>query len=597
MIVQLAKYMILVPEFRQEYVFDKLDELNTVHVSCQNKSISANCVIQIKGDLETLRKASLILQSISTSNSLTEHPKESLQKLCDTLVSMYNEKVYHKNAINSKQQELSEYTMLGRVDWIKLNEISTRGIELTFATQSLKKTIPDEVILINVDSKNSYFLGFNCRKKIESSATIIQVDIPKNAKLQKEIEYLEEEIRSLNKELEELAQSVSFDQLVKSINALQQDLNYKEALEKYSKKLFEGKVLLLECWLPEYKKAEFEKQMEPESLVFWKEHIDEKDTPPVLLRNSKFVQLLEPVVELFALPKYHELDLTPFLTPFFLLFFGLCVGDAGYGILVVLLSYILKPYVSQGIGQMLKLVRFFGFATILMGIFTGTFMGIALVEVNFFEHYKALFLDSSNIFNLALILGGVQILFGVLVRIINKWIQYGFLHTLSSVGWLIVLSMTAYIIAQGSSTIQFTFTYKAILSLALILILFFNSPGKNVFLQVGSGVWELYTSITGIFGDLLSYIRLFALSVASSILGLVINQIAVEFGKAPYIGPVIFIAILVFGHALNMMIALLGAFVHTMRLTFVEFYKNAGFVGGGVKYQIFRLKNSNRYAT
>ena len=100
-------------------------------------------------------------------------------------------------------------------------------------------------------------------------------------------------------------------------------------------------------------------------------------------------------------------------------------------------------------------------------------------------------------------------------------------------------------------------------------------------------------AVTGIFGDLLSYIRLFALGVASSILGLVVNQMAVAFGKAPYVGPVIFFLIIVIGHTANLAISSLGAFVHPMRLTFVEFYKNAGFKGGGKAYQPFAKQKNH----
>jgi len=106
----------------------------------------------------------------------------------------------------------------------------------------------------------------------------------------------------------------------------------------------------------------------------------------------------------------------------------------------------------------------------------------------------------------------------------------------------------------------------------------------------------MYNTITGIFGDLLSYIRLFALGIASSILGLVINQMAISFGSAKYIGPVIFILFVVVGHTANLAISSLGAFVHPMRLTFVEFYKNAGFKGGGKPYQPFS-KQRNHLST
>ena len=123
--------------------------------------------------------------------------------------------------------------------------------------------------------------------------------------------------------------------------------------------------------------------------------------------------------------------------------------------------------------------------------------------------------------------------------------------------------------------------------------LFFSDPGVNVFARIGKGVWDVYSMVTGIFGDLLSYIRLFALGLSSAILGFVINDIGLQIlGSSKILGPVFFVIFLLLGHTLNILISSLGSFVHPMRLTFVEFYKNAGFKGGGEEYKPFKkLRN------
>jgi V/A-type H+-transporting ATPase subunit I len=119
-------------------------------------------------------------------------------------------------------------------------------------------------------------------------------------------------------------------------------------------------------------------------------------------------------------------------------------------------------------------------------------------------------------------------------------------------------------------------------------VLFFSDPSVNIFMRVGKGVWDIYSTVTGIFGDLLSYIRLFALGLSSAILGFVINDIGLQIlGSSKILGPVFFVIFLVIGHTLNILISSLGSFVHPMRLTFVEFYKSAGFKGGGEEYKPF----------
>jgi V/A-type H+/Na+-transporting ATPase subunit I len=108
----------------------------------------------------------------------------------------------------------------------------------------------------------------------------------------------------------------------------------------------------------------------------------------------------------------------------------------------------------------------------------------------------------------------------------------------------------------------------------------------------GLGLWNTYNMATGLLGDLLSYIRLFALGISSAILGFVFNSLAVSMsGSIPVVSAIVMVIILVFGHSINLFMSGLGAFVHPMRLTFVEFYKNAGFTGGGKKYNPFRKIN------
>jgi len=127
-----------------------------------------------------------------------------------------------------------------------------------------------------------------------------------------------------------------------------------------------------------------------------------------------------------------------------------------------------------------------------------------------------------------------------------------------------------------------------VLIVAGILILVLNHPKRNVFMNIGAGLWDVYSMATGLLGDILSYIRLFALGISSAILGLVFNNMAMNMKPDHIIfGPLVMIIILIIGHSITIFMSALGAFVHPIRLTFVEFYKNAGFTGGGKAYKPF----------
>jgi V/A-type H+-transporting ATPase subunit I len=226
-----------------------------------------------------------------------------------------------------------------------------------------------------------------------------------------------------------------------------------------------------------------------------------------------------------------------------------------------------------------------------MGILFGNFFGIELGKVAFLSGLNPLFLDSSKIFMLSLIIGGVQILFGLGIKAVNQMRQSGFLFALGSIGWIVLIMnfvLFSFIIDKNSPVSEsLEIIKKGVYIASALLVLLFTDPAAKIHMRFASGLWNFYSTITGIFGDLLSYIRLFALGLSSSILGLVVNKMAIAFGEISLIGPILFILIIVFGHVGNLAISSLGAFVHPLRLTLVEFYKNAGFTGGGKKYNPF----------
>jgi V/A-type H+-transporting ATPase subunit I len=369
------------------------------------------------------------------------------------------------------------------------------------------------------------------------------------------------------------------------------------------------------------------------------------------------MKLFEPIGDLFALPDYKELDLTPFFAPFFLLFFGFCVGDTGYGILFLVGATIFKFKASKEMKPILSLLQVLGVSTIILGAVSGTVFGINLIDTgyalneaaisnlkallpsdllaniqpllgehfatkdeyvkalsailgeenfalyktdllknaisdfNFLNKFRYLLLDANSMFNFALILGVIQIIFGICVRAANKIKQFGFLHGLSSIGWAMAFIVGIIFVGGDKAGLlsleKFKILFYSLMGLSGVFIVFFNNPSASIFASFGGGLYDIYGTATGVFGDLLSYIRLFALGISSAILGLVFNQIAVQFLEIKYIGWLPFVLLLVFGHGINIFLASLGAFIHPMRLTFVEFYKNAGFVGGGKQYKPF----------
>jgi V/A-type H+-transporting ATPase subunit I len=416
------------------------------------------------------------------------------------------------------------------------------------------------------------------------------------SELEKYISTVENKIQELNNDFDSLAAS-AIHILKTEKEQIQTALEFDQVILNTQKE-FGDQLMILEGWVPSTMKMQIDEYLEKKHIIFISEKATPKDKAPILLQNGRFSKLFEPIGKIFSLPAYYELDLTVFFAPFFMLFFGFCLGDAGYGLLFLIGAGLYKLTAPNAIKPYLTLIQYLGMAAILFGIVSGTLFGINLIEtdITLTSKIRSLFLKPASMFNLALLLGAVQIIFGMCLKAANQIKQYGFVYGLGTFGWLfIILGCVVYLVLTNQKIIE---SNKLILYSILLVggffILFFSDPEAGIFIRFGKGIWDIYSTVTGIFGDLLSYIRLFAIGLSSSILGYVINDIGLTILHAsPVIGPVMFTIFLLVGHTLNIMISTLGSFVHPMRLTFVEFYKNAGFIGGGKEYKPF-LKYNNR---
>lgn len=357
----------------------------------------------------------------------------------------------------------------------------------------------------------------------------------------------------------------------------------------------DDKLMLLQGWAPASKQQEIVDYLRKEEVYYEVSDPQPGDDVPIELNNKGFFKLFEPIMRLYMLPKYNELDLTPFFAPFFMVFFGLCLGDSGYGLFMVLgvtIYRLVAKNISASVKPILTLIQILGTSTFFCGLLTGTFFGFNLYETDipFFQKMRdLLFLNNQWMFNLALILGAIQIIFGMVLKAVNQHIQFGFKYAISTIGWIILLLSIAVAYFLPSVLRLGGTVHLVILGMAAIMIFFFNSPGKNIFMNIGLGFWDSYNMATGLLGDVLSYVRLFALGLSGGILASVFNSLAV--GMSPdnkILGPIVIVIIFLIGHSINMFMNILGAMVHPMRLTFVEFFKNSGYEGGGKEYKPFK---------
>lgn len=473
------------------------------------------------------------------------------------------------------------------------NKFANIGIQFRFFTCNEKKFNEDwkkdyYLEIINSLGGSLYFVILQLdNQEISIDAEEIKMPEETITILQQKFEKNKERIEKIQVEFDDFAANY-IEILHKTKQEFQSKTDFHLALNNTESQADE-KVMFLEGWIPEEKKEELEKFLDQQTVVYVSARPGKEENVPILLKNSKFAKLFEPIGGLFSLPSYVELDLTPFFAPFYMLFFGLCVGDTGYGIILLAGTLFFRNRVNPSLKPALTLAAFLGASTVIMGLLSGTFFGLYLGDFDFMP-FKELFLQPMVMFYLSIAIGLAQILFGMSIKVANQIKQRGFKYGLSTIGWiLLILTLVLFMGGEkaGLNLAGLSILKTVLFSVSLGLIFLFNNPDKNIFANLGLGVYEAYNMVTGVFGDMLSYIRLFALGISSSILGLVFNQISIQFLSIKYFGWIPFLALILIGHGLNIFLACLGAFVHPMRLTFVEFYKNAGFSGGGKQYKPF----------
>jgi V/A-type H+/Na+-transporting ATPase subunit I len=602
MIIPMTKYSFLIYHRDYDQFLDDLRNMGVVHLIEKQVEITDEIREQYQL-IDRVDKAIRFLnkrQVEPSDKQISEKGKEVFEQITE----MQSRMEHQHHALVNLQKELNELAPWGDFSSDLLKKLQENGINFRFFVTQTRKFDPSwpeyyPVEVINRTGGNVYFVVIeNGFEEIDISAEEFRFPKHSLSELRELLDKAHQELQEIETHFNELA-ATSVPALEKYKNQLIQDVEYVKA-RYHTLHEAEDRLMIIEGWVPENKKEEIDKYLETSGIVHITSEAIQEEKVPIMLKNKGFSSKFEVLGELYSLPKYNELDLTPFFAPFYTLFFGFCLGDAGYGLLIAIATLFARKKVQKELKSVVSLVFYLGLATIFFGLIGGTFFGINLYESNLpvysslQKYFEAEGTDINNLlFYLSLILGGLQIVFGMILKAINETIQFGWKLALGTIGWILLIigSVTVYSLNEfaGIEMEVLQPVFYGVLGLSGLLILFLNNLKRNILMNFGVGLWNSYNMVTGIVGDLLSYIRLFALGISSAILGFVFNSLAVSMsGDIPVLSIVIMVIILVIGHSINLFMSGLGSFVHPMRLTFVEFYKNAGFAGGGKKYNPFR---------
>lgn len=601
MIAKMKKLTFLVYHKEYDAFLKSIRDLGVVHVATKAQGSAENAALQ-----ESIRLSARYTAAIKMLQGLNVQPAaahtgdaskgtEALAEIED--VQQQIQQVAHK--LQAVEKELVQLEPWGDFDPKSVARLRDAGYQIDFYICSDKQFKEEWVDLYNATEINHvgsklYFVtvmpkGENIDLEVETAklpdCSLSDLHVRK--------ENLAKQSEALQARLKDLAASV-----VPDLQAAQAQVHSQIEFSKVvlnTDSLADNKLMLLQGWAPADCVSKIKDFLESKEVYYEVADPTPENDVPILLDNKGFFRLFEPIMRLYMLPKYNELDLTPFFAPFFMLFFGLCLGDSGYGLfmlLAVTVYRLVAKNISASMKPILTLVQLLGASTMVCGLLTGTCFGFNLYDIQLplFQSLKeAISLDNQQMFNLSLILGGVQIIFGMILKAVNQTIQFGFKYAVATIGWLFILVSTAIAFAAPGFIPMGGTVHMVFLAIGVLMAYLYNSPGKNVFVNIGLGLWDSYNMATGLLGDVLSYVRLFALGLSGGILASVFNSLAVGMSPDNVIaGPIVMVLIFVIGHAINMFMNVLGAMVHPMRLTFVEFFKNSGYEGGGKEYKPFK---------
>ena len=602
MIVPMHKFSFLV--FHQDYTdfLEKVREIGVIHLIEKQEEVSD----EILEKYDLIRNVQSVVKQLNKREAEPKKPSKNLdgQKAFEEVSALYQKLEEKYQQLTLLQKEISHVRPWGEFSKKTLEKLAGEDLYVKFFTspasrfnEDWQKEYPVEVI--GHHAGQVYFI------LVQKGDEEPEIDADEIRAPETSVSELIHYEKELKKELEEINRNLD-EHAAKSLEAIKtygyqvkETVDYQKVVENTDKQADE-KVMMLEGWVPDEKKDDLIAYLEKNNILYVAQKAIQEDKAPILLKNKKFAKKFEMLGDLYSLPKYGELDLTPFFAPFYMLFFGFCLGDAGYGILMGAAALLMKKKVRKEMKEIMGLIFYLGVSTFAFGVISGVFFGIPLYETSLpvYKDLAARFEQQGTdinmlLFYLSLVLGGIQIIFGLILKAINETRQFGWKFAVGTAGWIVLItgSIALYAISEVADIpfADLNPVLYTLLGVSGVMILLLNNMNRNILMNFGIGLWNTYNMVTGILGDLLSYIRLFALGISSAILGFVFNSLAVEMsGSIPVISVLVMVVILVVGHGINLFMSGLGAFVHPMRLTFVEFYKNAGFSGGGKQYNPFK---------
>ena len=585
MITKMTKYTFLLLSRETEAFLREVQDLGVLDITRSRKPVDA-----VSGQL--YREAEQI-----------RHEMDTIER-CDYSRDEHHGAIAAK--LSAAEAALEEKKHWGDLDADKVRALREAGCQLHFHTVPVKKFNPAwmeryAIEEIERDDKVVRFVLVDRGPESTNDFPLREtpVAVESLAEIAADIEMQKQALASREAEME--ARKEDLPAMRQAWADKMQELQRYLAAD-HAGKAAEDYITVLTGFAPAEEYDQLKAALDEKAIYYVAEPATTADNPPIHLKNNWFARNFETLTGMYGMPVYDEFDPTPVLAPFFLLFWSFCMGDAGYGLLLIALGLLLwkKPgFDLLGLKKHWRLVTTLGVGTFFIGILLGTFFGINLKEVSWIPEglRKLMLVGKTEIggsqYDIAMVaaiaIGVFHICLAMIIKAVGITRRAGFKEAISTWGW-VILVVGGLVVAGLALTqvLDATATKIAVIAVGVLSVLgifIFNKPGRNPLMNIGAGLWDTYQMATGLLGDVLSYIRLYALGLAGGMLGSAFNNLGMMvLGDNPTWQWPFFLLIVLIGHALNFAMSCLGAFVHPLRLTFVEYFKNSGYEGKGQEY-------------
>ncbi len=581
----MTKYDFILMSGDANAFLEKLQTVGMVDITRSLKPVDEQSE-KLSARADIYRKALSTLKAVEKADDPGQKPTDFAVEVMETL----HDKEVLEAQLPQLRKEADELVPWGQFDAESFDRLKENGLKLHFyKAKAIDPAWKEQYALSEISNIGgySYFVVVSDSEDYEIPLKELPAPEKDYAAIEQQITDLEDQVKQKEQRLSQLKwhEPVIQAELDKTLSKL--DLHLANVA---GEKAAEDYITVFEGFAPAESEPALHDMLEKENVFCLVDKAKAEDNPPIKLKNNKFVSMFELLTDMYGRPKYNEFDPTVFISIFFMLFFAFCMGDMGYGLVLILASFGLKKM----LGNIAPLGVTLGIATTVVGFFFHTFFSVDMLQWSWLpEGVKNIMLPSQiagydGTMVLALLVGIVHICLALIVKTYQTTKVKGFANSLGTWGWTLLI--VGGVIVGGLvliGVIDNTVTKWIVIVLGCVSalgIFFLNDLHRNPLLNVGSGLWETYNTVTGLLGDVLSYLRLYALGLAGAKLGEAFNAIGVQALGDGGVNWIFFILIVVVGHVLNVAMCVLGAFVHPLRLNFLEFFKNSGYEGSGRIY-------------